>query len=143
MTGPGRVVGGARVTANVVRVDPCENMILEEPRTFGEALSGPMRMRLPADNDSFVACLLAFGELGAYLEQGLTEGALLARQARDRLQPILDQGLAEGAVLAEQAALQARRVGRAVKADPVPAIVGAVGLVLLVRLLSRRRSRLD
>jgi ElaB/YqjD/DUF883 family membrane-anchored ribosome-binding protein len=68
-----------------------------------------------------------------------------ARQARRIAEPVLhqasDYARHEGAVVAKAAAQQAMRAGRAVKADPVPAIVGAVGLALLASLfIGRRRS---
>lgn len=71
--------------------------------------------------------------------------ARFARQARDIAEPVLHQAADyarhEGAVVAQAAARQAIRAGRAVKSDPVPAIVGAVGLVLLASLfVGRRRS---
>lgn len=52
---------------------------------------------------------------------------------------LADYGRHEGAVLAQAAAKQAVRAGRAVRADPLPAIVGAVGLALFASLLMNRR----
>lgn len=68
-----------------------------------------------------------------------------ARQTRAIAQPLLHQAADyarhEGAELAEIARKQAARAGRAVKADPVPAIVGAIGLAMLASLvMSRRKS---
>ncbi|MEO6394663.1 MAG: hypothetical protein ABIO40_01975 [Devosia sp.] len=45
----------------------------------------------------------------------------------------------EGSVAARIAAKQAVKAGRAIKADPMPAIVGLVGVALLVRLFSGHR----
>jgi hypothetical protein len=53
----------------------------------------------------------------------------------------IDYGRAEGAVVAREATLQALRAGRAIKADPMPVIVGAVGLALLANLILGRRPR--
>ena len=68
-----------------------------------------------------------------------------AQQARSIAEPALHQAADyarhEGVIVAKAAARQAARAGRAVKADPVPAIVGAVGLALLANLIfGRRRS---
>ena len=68
-----------------------------------------------------------------------------AKQARTIAEPALHQAADyarhEGAVVAQAAAKQAVRAGRAVKADPVPAIVGAVAVALLANLIfARRRS---
>ncbi len=68
-----------------------------------------------------------------------------ARQTRAIAEPVLHQAADyarhEGAVIAKVAGKQALRAGRAVKADPVPAIVGAIGIALFASLLmSRRRS---
>ena len=57
-----------------------------------------------------------------------------ARQQWREAQPYIEHGLAEGAIFAQQAARRAARMGRAVKDDPVPAIVGVAALVLLVSL---------
>ena len=45
----------------------------------------------------------------------------------------------EGSVLAQAAAREAARAGRAFRADPVPMLVGAVGLALLASLVLGRR----
>lgn len=50
-----------------------------------------------------------------------------------------DYGRHEGAIIASVAAQQAGRAGRAIKADPVPVIVGAIGVALLVNLVFCRR----
>lgn len=52
---------------------------------------------------------------------------------------LADYGRRETEVLAGVATTQARRVGRAVKADPIPAIVGAIGIALVANLLFGRR----
>lgn len=66
-----------------------------------------------------------------------------ARQARAVAEPRLHEAADylrhEGTAVAKIAAHQAARAGRAVKADPVPAIVGVVGLALLASLLLGRR----
>ncbi|MEO8756865.1 MAG: hypothetical protein ABI398_03795 [Devosia sp.] len=51
-----------------------------------------------------------------------------------------DYGRHEGTALAQAATAHALRAGRAMKADPIPAIVGAVGIVLLASLLFGRRT---
>ena len=66
-----------------------------------------------------------------------------ARRRWDEAQPYIEQGLAEGAILAQQAGRRAARMGRAVKADPLPTIVGVAALVLLVSLLRNGRPRRD
>jgi hypothetical protein len=45
----------------------------------------------------------------------------------------------EGAMLAREAARRATRLGRAVRNDPVPYIVGAIGLALIASFAFRRR----
>lgn len=64
-----------------------------------------------------------------------------ARNWRNQAQPLIEEGLAEGAILAQQAARRAARMGRAVKADPLPTIIGVVGIALLASLLFNRRER--
>jgi hypothetical protein len=68
-----------------------------------------------------------------------------ARQARAIAEPRLHEAADylrhEGTAVAKVAAHQAARASRAVKADPLPTIVGVVGLALLASLvLSRRRT---
>jgi hypothetical protein len=68
-----------------------------------------------------------------------------ARQARAVAEPrfhdAADYLQHEGTAVARVAAHQAARASRAVKADPMPAIVGVVGLALLASLvLGRRRT---
>ena len=62
-----------------------------------------------------------------------------ARRAGQVATQLADYGRHEGAILAQGAAVQAARAGRAVRADPVPVIVGAVGIALLASLLFGRR----
>ena len=64
-----------------------------------------------------------------------------ARDAGEVAGELADYGRREGALLAEAAAVQATRVTRAVKADPVPVIVGAVGIALFASLVFGRRRR--
>lgn len=71
--------------------------------------------------------------------------AQFAQQARaiaePRLHDAADYVRHEGTIVAKAAAKQALRAGKAVKADPVPAIVGVVGLALLASLvLGHRRA---
>jgi len=62
-----------------------------------------------------------------------------ARRAGQVATQLADYGRHEGAAIAQSAAVQAARAGRAVKADPVPVIVGAIGVALLANLLLGRR----
>ena len=68
-----------------------------------------------------------------------------AKQARAVAEPRLHEAADfvrhEGTAVARAAARQAARASRAVKADPLPTIVGIVGLALLASLvLGRRRT---
>ncbi len=69
----------------------------------------------------------------------------MLREARHRAEPALNQVMdyarQEGDMLAEAVGTQLRRAGQAVRADPVPAIVGALGVALLASLLLSRRRR--
>lgn len=84
-------------------------------------------------------------QAGAVQTRALAEDHFgqFARQTRAIAEPVLHQAADyarhEGAVLAKAATRQAARAGRAVKADPVPAIVGAVGIALLANLIFNRR----
>jgi hypothetical protein len=70
----------------------------------------------------------------------LTQFAEQARAvAEPRLHEAADYLRHEGKVVARAAAHQAARVGRAAKADPVPVIIGVVGVALLASLLLGRR----
>lgn len=62
-----------------------------------------------------------------------------ASRANDVAHQVADYGRHEGAVLAQAAAVQAVRAGRALRADPMPVIVGAVGVMLLANLLFGHR----
>src|SRR3569623_2577289 len=81
------------------------------------------------------------------MDYGREQGADLVRRRAEQYAhragevagQIAEYGRNEGAVLAHAAALQAVRAGRAVKADPMPVIVGTVGAVLLANLLFGRR----
>lgn len=76
-----------------------------------------------------------------------TDGAELAREAARHYArragelaiQLADYGRHEGAVLARTAAARARRAGRAVRSDPMPLVIGAVGVVLLASLLLGHR----
>jgi hypothetical protein len=70
----------------------------------------------------------------------LTQFAQQARAiAQPRVHNAVDYIRHEGTVAAKAAAHQAGRASRAVKADPMPAIVGVVGLALLASLIFGRR----
>ncbi|MEO7223622.1 MAG: hypothetical protein ABIY37_14225 [Devosia sp.] len=77
-----------------------------------------------------------------YAQDHLSQFAKQARAvAEPRLHEAADYLRHEGTAVARAAAHQAGRATRAVKADPVPTIVGVVGLALLASLLfSRRRT---
>ncbi len=64
-----------------------------------------------------------------------------AHRAGEVAGQLAEYGRNEGAVLAQAASVRARRAARAVRADPMPVIIGAVGAVLLASLLFGRRSR--
>jgi len=71
--------------------------------------------------------------------------ASLARHTRDAVEPRLrharDVVRHEAPIVADAALKQATRMARAARRDPVPVVVGAVGLVLLASLvLGRRRT---
>ncbi|HZY51444.1 MAG TPA: hypothetical protein VFE64_16870 [Devosia sp.] len=86
----------------------------------------------------------AAGDLSHYARNDGAEHAreaarYYARRAGKVATQVADYGRQEGAILAQAAAQQAMRAGRAVKSDPVPVIVGAIGLALLANLLLGRR----
>ena len=62
-----------------------------------------------------------------------------AHVAGDGAGQLATYGRREGEILADAAAARALRVSRAVKADPVPVIVGAIGVALVANLLFGRR----
>jgi hypothetical protein len=62
-----------------------------------------------------------------------------ARRAGEIATQMADYGRHEGTAIAQAAAVRAARAGRAVKADPVPVIVGAIGVALLANLMFGRR----
>lgn len=82
---------------------------------------------------------------GAMETRGLAEDHLtkFAHQARAIAEPRLHDAAEfvrhEGTAVAKLAAHQAGRASRAVRADPVPAIIGLVGVALLASLLLGRR----
>jgi hypothetical protein len=69
--------------------------------------------------------------------------ASLARHTRHAVEPQLrhagDIVRREAPVIAEAALRQAKRAARSAKADPVPVVVGVVGLLLVASLLLGRR----
>jgi hypothetical protein len=67
------------------------------------------------------------------------QGRRYAHIAGDVAGQLASYGRREAEILADAATAQALRVGRAVKADPVPVIVGAIGLALVANLLRGRR----
>jgi hypothetical protein len=75
-------------------------------------------------------------------EDHLTQFAKQARAiAEPRLHEAADYIRQEGTAVAKAAARQASRATRAAKADPLPVIVGVVGVALLASLvLGRRRT---
>jgi hypothetical protein len=62
-------------------------------------------------------------------------GTVAGQAARE----VARYGRQEGGVLAQAAAREVARAGRAFRADPVPMLVGAVGLALLASLVLGRR----
>ena len=84
-------------------------------------------------------------------DYGRHHGAEIARdtlvpyayRAGDLSHQMVDYGRQEAAVLAQMASRQAARVARAAKADPVPMIVGAIGIAIFASLLLNRRARRD
>ena len=64
-----------------------------------------------------------------------------SRYAGEAAHQFTDLARHEGGIAARLAAKQAIKAGRAFQADPVPVIVGAVGLALFARLFSGRRAR--
>jgi hypothetical protein len=81
-----------------------------------------------------------YADLAHDRAQGLRERARrYAYAAGDIAGQLASTARQEGAIVADAAAAQALRVGRAVKADPVPLVVGAIGMALLANLLFGRR----
>jgi hypothetical protein len=82
---------------------------------------------------------------GARQTRELAEDHLsqFAQQARAIAEPRLQEAAEfvrhEGSAVAKAAAQQAVRASRAVRADPLPTIVGVVGLALLASLVLGRR----
>lgn len=90
--------------------------------------------------------------LARQLSRSATETRQLAREhlqqfahgageiAGHATQELADYARTEGAAIAGAATQRVVRAGRAIKADPVPVIVGVVGAVLLANLLFGRRA---
>ena len=80
-------------------------------------------------------------------EQAGQSGAQLARQAAQHVAhdaaeiagEVARLGREEGLILAEATLRQATRLGRAMRKDPLPYIVGTIGLVLIANLALKRR----
>ncbi|MGN6156960.1 MAG: hypothetical protein ACTHNL_02600 [Devosia sp.] len=98
--------------------------------------------------DTLAPYMRRAGKLAADVaDYGRNDGADIARdtvrryahRAGELASEAIDYGRQEGTLLAQAAAVQALRAGRAVKADPVPIIVGAVGVALFANLLFGRR----
>ena len=63
----------------------------------------------------------------------------MRQRAGDVAGYLAEHGRHEGAAIASEAAQQAARLGRTMRRDPVPFLVGAVGLALIANLAFNRR----
>ena len=100
----------------------------------------------PIDKREAHRLALAVREHASEAREDLAEHvASLSRHMRDVVEPRLrearDLVRQEAPIVAEAAIRQATKVARRAKADPVPYVVGAVGVALLASLfLGRRRT---
>lgn len=65
----------------------------------------------------------------------------LRKVAEPALHKAADVAIHEGGALARYASRRAMRAGRAVRADPMPALIGAVGIALIATMIFSRRGR--
>ena len=98
----------------------------------------------PIDRNEARRLALAVREHASDAREDLTERVTsLSRHLRDvvepRLEEVRDLVKHEAPIVADAALRQATRVARRAKADPVPFVVGAVGVALLASLLLGRR----
>ena len=125
---------GAGIGIHVVQLAGCEAQWMERGAEIARDTLAPYMRRA--------------GKLAADVaDYGRNDGADIARdtvrryahRAGELASEAIDYGRQEGTLLAQAAAVQALRAGRAVKADPVPIIVGAVSVALFANLLFGRR----
>jgi vacuolar-type H+-ATPase subunit H len=98
----------------------------------------------PIDKKDARRLALAVREHASDAREDLAERvASLSRHLRDVVEPRLEEARElvkhEAPIIADAALRQATRVAGRAKADPVPFVVGAVGVVLLASLLLGRR----
>jgi hypothetical protein len=65
----------------------------------------------------------------------------LRKVAEPALHKAADMAVHEGGALARYASRRALRAGRAVRDDPMPALIGAVGIALIATMIFSRRGR--
>ncbi|HWA18226.1 MAG TPA: hypothetical protein VG757_04465 [Devosia sp.] len=117
-----------------------ERIAEREARRLGERAGGITAKQLDALQRQVAELGAQLGHSGSDARDAGYEFARSARHiAGSAAQEFGHLARHEGAVVARQAAKQALRAGRAVKADPMPALAALIGGAMIARLLAPSR----